>query len=77
MVRFSMGASFLEGSDYYFKRLWKRLKTLLKKCNKCTIEVRRLRTFALGTYKTSNDLNPAFMKIFLQKGKYQTDGKTT
>ena len=37
-------------------------KTLLKKSNKCTMEVKRLRTLALETFKTLNDLNPGFMK---------------
>ena len=42
-------------------------KILLKKCNKCTMEVRRLRTLALETFKTLNDLNPAFMKNLFAK----------
>ena len=42
-------------------------KILLKKCNKCTMEVRRLRTLALETFKTLNDLNPAFMKNIFAK----------
>ena len=32
-------------------------KTLLKKCHKCTMEVRRLRTLALENFKTLNNLN--------------------
>ena len=42
-------------------------KTLLKKCNRCTMEVRWLRTLALETFKTLNDLNPAFMKNLFVK----------
>ena len=42
-------------------------KILLKKCNKCTMEVRRLRTLALETFKTLSDLNPAFMKNLFAK----------
>ena len=42
-------------------------KTLLKKSNKCTMKVRRLRTLAIETFKTLNDLNPAFMKNLLAK----------
>ena len=42
-------------------------KTLLKKSNKCTMEARRLRTLAIETFKTLNDLNPAFMKNLLAK----------
>ena len=43
-------------------------KTLLKKCNKCTMEVKRLFTLALETFKTLNDLNLTFTKyIFLKK----------
>ena len=47
-------------------------KTLLKNFNKCTMEVRRLRTLALETFKALNDL-----KIFLLNEKYQRKGKTT
>ena len=43
-------------------------KTLLKKCNKCTMEVKRLCTLALETFKTLNDLNLTFTKhVFLKK----------
>ena len=42
-------------------------KALLKKSNKCTMEVRRLRTLALETFQTLNDLNPAFMKNLFAK----------
>ena len=42
-------------------------KTLLNKCNNCTIEVRRLRTLASETFKTLNDLNPPFMKNLFAK----------
>ena len=42
-------------------------KTFLKKSNKCTMEVRRLRTLALETFKTLNDLNPALMKNLFAK----------
>ena len=42
-------------------------KTLLKNFNKCTMEVRRLRTLALETFKALNDLNPAFMKNLFAK----------
>ena len=42
-------------------------KTLLKKCNNGTMEVRRLRTLASETFKTLCDLNPAFMKNLFAK----------
>ena len=42
-------------------------KILQKKCNKCTMEVRRRRTLALETFKTLNNLNPAFMKNLFAK----------
>ena len=41
--------------------------TLLKKSDKCSIEVRRLRTMASEIFKSLNDLNPSFMKIYLTK----------
>ena len=41
------------------------------------MEVTRLRTLALETFKTLNDLNPAFLKIFLLNEKHQREGKTT
>ena len=40
------------------------------------MEVRRLRTLALETFKTLNDLNPASMKNILLKEKYQRETKT-
>ena len=42
-------------------------KALLKKSNKCTMEVRRLGTLARETFKTLNDLNPACMKNLFAK----------
>ena len=36
--------------------------TLLKKSDKFSMEVRRLRTMALGIFKSLNDLNPSFME---------------
>ena len=42
-------------------------KTLPKKSSKFTMEVRRLRTLALETFKTLNDLNSAFMKNLFAK----------
>ena len=55
-----------------FKRLWKRLQNFTEKNNKCTIEVRILSTLetfktALETFKTLNDLNPAFVEILFAK----------
>ena len=44
-------------------------KTLLKNCNKCLVEVRRLRTLALETFKTLNDLNTTFTKNLFEKRK--------
>ena len=44
-------------------------KTLQKKSNKSTMEVWKLRTLALETFKTLNDLNPAFMKNLFAKRK--------
>ena len=41
------------------------------------MEIRRLRTSALETFKTLNHLNPAFMTVFLKKERYQRKGKTT
>ena len=41
--------------------------TLLKKSDKCSIEVRRLRTMALEVFKSLNDLNPSFMKTLFDK----------
>ena len=35
--------------------------TLLQKSDKCTMEIRRIRTLALETFKTINNLNPSFM----------------
>ena len=42
-------------------------KTSLKNFNKCTMEVRKLGTLALETFKALNDLNPAFRKNLLTK----------
>ena len=36
--------------------------TLLKKSDKFSMEVRRLRTMALEIFKSLNDLNPSFMQ---------------
>ena len=44
--------------------------TLLQKSNKCTMEIRRIRTLALETFKTINDLNPSFMKNLFNKRKF-------
>ena len=52
------------------------LKLYWKSVINCTMEVRRLRTLALETFKTLNGLNPAFIKIFFLNQKYQTKGKT-
>ena len=41
--------------------------TLLKKSDKCSIEVRRQRTTAFGIFKSLNDLNPSSIKIFFNK----------
>ena len=41
---------------------------LLKKSNKCSMEVRRLRNMALEIYKSLNNLNPSFMKdLFIKR----------
>ena len=42
-------------------------KLYWKRSNKYTIEVRRLRTLALETFKTLNDINPVFMKNLFAK----------
>ena len=39
-------------------------------------EVGRLRTLALESFKTLNDLNPTIIKNLLEKGKYHREGKT-
>ena len=44
--------------------------TLLQKSNKCTMEIRRIRTLASETFKTINDLNPSFMKNLFNKRKF-------
>ena len=41
--------------------------TLLKKSEKCTMEVKRLRTMTLEIFKTLHDLNPPFMKNLIHK----------
>ena len=41
--------------------------TLLKKSDKCSMEVRRLRTMALEIFKSLNDLNPSLMKNLFNK----------
>ena len=41
--------------------------TFLKKSDKCSMEVRRLRTMALEIFKSLNDLNPSFMKNLFNK----------
>ena len=41
--------------------------TLLKKSEKCSMEVRRLRTMASEIFKSLNDLNPSFMKNLFNK----------
>ena len=42
-------------------------KTLLKNCNTFATDIRRLRTLALETFETLNDLNPASMKNIFSK----------
>ena len=41
--------------------------TLLKKPDKCPMEVRRLSMMALEIFKSFNDLNPTFMKNLFNK----------
>ena len=41
--------------------------TFLEKSDKCSMEVRRLRTMALEILKGVNDLNPSFMKNLFNK----------
>ena len=41
--------------------------TLLKKSDKCSMEVRRLRTMTLEIFKSLNDFNPSFMKNLFNK----------
>ena len=41
--------------------------TLLKRSDKCTMEVKRLRTMALEIFKSFHNLNPSFMKDLFQK----------
>lgn len=43
---------------------------LLQKSNKCAMEIRRIRTLALETFKTINDLNPSFMKNLFNTRKH-------
>ena len=47
-------------------------KILLKKSSKCTMEVRRLRTLALETIKTLNNLN-----LFAKREVSKRSKKTT
>ena len=42
-------------------------KTLLEKSKKCSMEIRRIRTLALETFKSLNKLNPHFMKDLFNK----------
>ena len=44
--------------------------TLLKKSDKCSMEVRRLRTMALEFFKNLNDLNLSFIKELFNKRNY-------
>ena len=39
-----------------------KLKRIQYKSDKCSMEVRRLRTMAVEIFKSLNDLNPSFMK---------------
>ena len=41
--------------------------TLLKKSDKCSMEIPRLRTIALEIFKYLNDLNPSFIKNLFNK----------
>ena len=41
--------------------------TLLEKSNKCTMEIKRITTLALETFKSLNKLNPHFMNDLFNK----------
>ena len=41
--------------------------TLLQKSDKCSMEVRRLKTMALEIFKSLNYLNPSFVKNLFSK----------
>ena len=49
--------------------------TLLKKPDKCPMEVRRLGMMALEIFKSFNDLNPTFMKNLFNKRNNTKEGK--
>ena len=42
-------------------------ETLLKKSNKCTMTIRRLRSVALEVFRTINDLNPSYLRNLFVK----------
>ena len=44
-------------------------ETLLKKADKCTMEVKRLRTLALEIFKAFNDKSPSFIKDYFEKNE--------
>ena len=48
---------------------------LLKKANKCTMEVKRLRLLALEIFKAFNENCPTFIKDYFQKNKNSVSKK--
>ena len=47
-------------------------KTFLDKSDKCTMEVKHLRTLGLEVFKTLSNLNPAFMEEIFHRTKWLT-----
>ena len=45
---------------------------LLHKTGKTTMEIKRLRTLAIGIFKTLNNLNPSFMREIFYRSPYAT-----
>ena len=50
-------------------------ETLLKKTDKCTMEVKRLRTIALEIFKAFNENSPSFMKDYFEKNENSVSRK--
>ena len=47
-------------------------ESILNKCGKSTMEVKRLRTLALEVFKTLNNMNPEYMKEIFHKTAFST-----
>ena len=52
-------------------------QTLLEKSKKTSMEIKRLRNLATEIFKTVNNLNPSFMKMYLHQKKMQEFALTT